>query len=106
VDRSPLQAGPLLHVIVRTNHHDDEVGFFVVKIRQIDTEVAPGEFGFMELVLENGYLAEVRCEQGSDLGDEVSFFSSKGEGDAEAFGAHMVLTALNRSSGANALGYC
>ena len=89
VDRGPFQAGPLLHIVVRTDHHDDEVGLFVIKLRQIDAEVAPREFGFVILVVEDFAFAELSRQNSRDLRDIVPLFPRKGEGDAEPFGAYL-----------------
>ncbi|MGH9195754.1 MAG: hypothetical protein ACRD1T_08450 [Acidimicrobiia bacterium] len=77
MDRSPLQAGPLLHVVVRTDHDDDKVGLFVIKLRQIDAEVAPRELGFVIFVVEDRLLSEAFRENGRDLRDIVRFSPAK-----------------------------
>lgn len=48
----------------------------------------PGELRLVILVVEDGILAETHSQDASHLLDEISFLPGKGEGNAEAGGAH------------------
>ena len=85
MDSRPFQAAPFLGFVVPAYHDDDELGLFVVEFREVDAEVAPTKLGLVKFVVEDCLLGELGGEDGGDLGDEVSFFAGKGEGDAEAF---------------------
>ena len=85
----PFPAGPAFLVVVPAEYRDHEIRLFAVELGQIDTEVVASEFGLMEFVVEDRRLAEAFRENGGDLGHEVSFFSRKGERDAEAFGTDL-----------------
>ena len=61
VDRCPLQARPPLRIVGWANYYDDEVRLFVIKFRQIDTEITTSEFRFVEFVVEDRVLAEAVC---------------------------------------------
>ena len=85
VDSRPFQAAPFLGFVVPAYHDDDELGLFVVELREVDAEVAPTKLGLVKFVVEDRLFGELGGENGGDLGDEVSFFSREGESDAEAF---------------------
>ncbi len=84
VDSRPFQAAPFFGFVVPAYHDDDE-RLFVVELREVDAEVAPTKLGLVKFVVEDRLFGEIGGEDGGDLGDEGSFFSGKGEGDAEAF---------------------
>lgn len=63
----PLPAGLLLFIVVEAKHNDDEVGLIAVELWQIDAQIVASEFGFMELVVEDGCLAEAHRKNGRDL---------------------------------------
>jgi hypothetical protein len=89
VNGSPFKACPFLLAVVRAHHHDNEVATLVIKLRQVNPEIAPGEFSLVILVVEDRCFSEMLRENGGDLGDKVSLFPRKGERDGEAFGTHL-----------------
>ena len=77
VDSHPLPAGPLLFIVIGAKHNDDEVGLIAVELWQIDAQIVAGEFGFVELVVQDRRFAEALRENDRDLRDIVSLFPAK-----------------------------
>ena len=89
MDRGPLQATPFLALVIGAGDDDNEVGFFVIKLREIDAEVAPRELRLVIFVVENRRLAESLREDARDLRDEVPLFPREGKGDPEPLGTRI-----------------
>src|SRR5258706_5591651 len=82
----PFQTAPFVLLIVLGKNNDNEIGFIVIKGRQVHTETASPKLGFVELIVENLLLGEPSSKTVRELTHELSFGTREGKRYPKALG--------------------
>src|SRR5258706_10482544 len=82
----PFQTAPFVLLIVLGKNHDNEIGFIVIKGRQVHTETASPKLGFVELIVENLRLGEPSSKTVRELTNELSFGKREGKSYQKTLG--------------------